>query len=264
MDATKYEVLDSVAVLSFTNPPAELYTQEFLSDVAKRVEQAKRDEVRAMVIWSDGGLFSGGVDLHEFKGKSQREAAAMLAEGFELINGIEDATFPVIAAVNGQVLAAGLELALACDMIIASDDAVFSQVEALIGATTFLGGAYRIAERCGPARAREIVYTAGRYPAETFERWNIINRVVPLADLRDEAMKLAREFAAGPALAHEMTKRLIKHSSTYGIRAADQYNVENATYLFESADMQKAVNFMLTEGPRRFIQNHDEIIFEGR
>ena len=81
-----------------------------------------------------------------------------------------------MAAVQGLCLAAGLELALACDLIWAAASARFGQVEASIGTTTLLGGVQRLAERAGPSRAREIIYTADQYDAATFERWNIVNR----------------------------------------------------------------------------------------
>lgn len=264
MSLTRYELDGRVATLSMSDPPAELLTRELIRELAEAVQRARRDEVRAMIIRSDGRLFSGGADVNLFYKTSRPDAREMLAEGLAMINAIEDAPFPVIAAVRGACLAAGLEIALACDLIIASDDAVFAQVEALIGATTFLGGAYRLAERCGPARAREIVYTAQMYPAKQFEQWNIINRIVPGAELDDAALKLATQIAKGPALAHDVTKQLIKHSAAHGVRATDQYSLDAANHLFPSEDMQNALAFMLTEGPKRFLANHGSLVFEGR
>src|SRR6266568_7545730 len=104
----------------------------------------------------------------------------------------------VLTAVHGICYAAGLELALACDLIIAAEGTQLAQVEALIGATTFGGGVYRLSERCGPARAREITFGADTYSAEQFERWNIINRVVTGDELRESALKWAQSLAKGP------------------------------------------------------------------
>jgi len=188
----------------------------------------------------------------------------MLAEGFRLVEALEDAPFPVIAAVHGMCFAAGLELALACDLIIAAEGATFAQVEAKIGAATFLGGVYRLAERCGPARAREIVFGADTYDAATFERWNIINRVVPDNDLREAALAWAQQLAKGPTLAHAVTKRLLRYALDHGSRPADRYLLDVAPDLLESRDMQYAVGLLLTQGARKFIQNHAEVVFEGR
>ena len=188
----------------------------------------------------------------------------MFAEGFQLVDALEDAPFPVIAAVHGVCFAAGLELALACDLIIAAEGAKFAQVEAKIGAATFLCGVYRLAERCGPARAKEIVFGAETYDAATFERWNIVNRVVPGEDLREAALAWGQQLAKGPTLAYAVTKRLVRHALDHGSRQADGYLLDVATPLFESRDMQYAVDLLLTQGARQFIQNHADVVFEGR
>jgi enoyl-CoA hydratase/carnithine racemase len=170
----------------------------------------------------------------------------------------------VIAAVHGMCLAAGLEIALASDLIIAAEGTRFAQVEALIGATTFLGGAYRLAERCGSARAMEITFGGQQYPAETFERWNVINRVVPANELREQAMAWARKLAEGPTQAHAATKRIVHYSLTYGPRQADLYLLDAATPVFATRDMQHAVGLMLSQGAREFMKNHDDVVFEGK
>src|SRR5206468_2072883 len=173
--------------------------------------------------------------------KDQQAARAFLSEAMDVIWAIEDAPFPVIAAVNGLCYAAGLELALACDFIYASDDTVFSQVEAMIGATTFLGGAYRLAERCGPAIAREIVYTAEHYTPEQFAQWHIVNRVVPKAQLHETALAVAKKIANGPTMAHLQTKRLIRHALTHTSRSTDRVALDEATSRYETRDMQHAL-----------------------
>jgi len=217
-----------------------------------------------MVIKSDSPLFSGGADVSLFLDKDRKAAREFLSEAMEVIWAVEDAPFPVVAAVNGLCYAAGLELALACDFIYAADNAVFSQVEALIGVTTFLGGAYRLAERCGPGIAREIVYTAGDFGAEQFAQWHIVNRVVPAADLHDAALAVAQKIARGPVLAHALTKRMIRHALTHDSRSADGFVLDEATSVFETRDMQNAVGALLEQGARKFRANHDEIVFEGR
>ena len=143
-------------------------------------------------------------------------------------------------------------------------DPAAGTVEAKIGAVTFLGGVYRLAERCGPARAKEIVFGAETYDAATFERWNIINRVVPDGDLREAALAWAQQLSKGPTLAHAVTKRLLRRALDHGSRQADQYLLDVAPGLLESRDMQYAVELLLTQGARKFIQNHAEVTFEGR
>jgi len=145
MIETKYEKIGDVAVVTMANPPANTFTMELGAGLEGAVRRAISEEARALVLQADGPLFCGGADVHLFAGTTAGQAREMFAEGFQLINTLEDAPFPVIAAVHGMCFAAGLELALACDLIIAAEGAQFAQVEAKIGAATCLGGVYRLA-----------------------------------------------------------------------------------------------------------------------
>lgn len=264
MSETTYEVIGDVALVTLANPPANLFTEEVMGDLGAGVRRARDEGRRALVIQADGPVFSGGVDVSVFHGRSATGARDMFEEGMGLIGAIEDAPFPVIAAVHGLCLAAGLEIALASDLIIAAEGTRFAQVEALIGATTFLGGAYRLAERCGSARALEITFGAQQYPAEDFERWGVINRIVPADQLREEALGWAQGLAKGPARAHAATKRLVHYSLSHGPRQADRYLLDSATSVLDTSDMQHAVGLLLEQGARKFRQNHDDIVFEGK
>lgn len=264
MSRTEYEAIGDVALVTVSNPPANLFTMEIAEGLSSAVQRAQAEGKRAMVVQADGANFSGGADVSLFKDRSAHDARMMFTDGMALIGAIEQAPFPVIAAVHGLCLAAGLEIALAADLIIAAEGARFAQVEALIGATTFLGGVYRLAERCGSARAREITFGGEQYPAEAFERWNIINRVVAADRLRDEALSWAQRLAKGPTRAHAVSKRLVRYSLAHGPREADQYVLDAATPLFETRDMQHAVKRLLTQGSRTFLAEHHTIVFEGR
>ena len=263
MTSVKVETTDDVAVVTMANPPANLFSRELMAGLREVFRGAELDGARAMVLRSDGALFSGGADVEMFKGTSPAEARSMFAEGFELIEAIEEAPFPVIAAVQGLCLAAGLEIALACDLIVAAEGTQFAQVEAKIGAATFLGGAYRLAQRAGTARAFEITFSGEYFDAATFERWNIVNRVVPASELDARALQWARRLAAGPTAAHAVTKRLIHHATDHGVRETDRYLLDAATPLFATRDLQHAVNLLLTQGAREFMARHDEVVFEG-
>jgi enoyl-CoA hydratase/carnithine racemase len=264
MSHVNLEMTDDVAIATTANPPAELFDVGQITGLRDAVRKATEGGARAMVIKSDAPLFSGGADVALFHGQSQQDGRDMLSDGMAMIAALEDAPFPIIAAVNGFCFAAGLEVALACDFIFAADDTIFSQVEARIGVTTFLGGAYRLAERCGPAIAREIVYTAEHYSAEQFAQWHIVNRVVPAADLHETAVGVAKKIARGPAVAHTETKRLIRHALMHDSRSADRLVLDESTRLFETRDTQHAVGLLLEQGARKFMQNHHEIVFEGR
>jgi enoyl-CoA hydratase/carnithine racemase len=264
MTAVKVETTDNIATVTMSSPPANLFDRNLMTGLLTAVRRAQADGVRALLLRSDGAVFSGGADVAMFKGTAPQQARAMFVEGFGLIEAIEQAPFPVIAAVHGMCLAAGLEIALACDLIIAAEGTQFGQVEAKIGATTFLGGVYRIAQRAGTARAFEITFGGNMFDAATFERWNIINRVVPADQLDAEATQWARRLAAGPTAAHAVTKKLVHHASDRGVRATDRYLLDAATPLFATNDMQHAVDLLLRQGARKFMARHHEVVFEGR
>jgi len=169
-----------------------------------------------------------------------------------MVTRLEGLNIPVVCAVQGLCLAAALELALRCDLILAADDAKFAQVEQHIGAATFLGGAYLLAERCGPARAREICFSGDFYDAVSFERWNIINRIVPRASLRAEAMAWAQRLADGPTMAHAATKRMVRAFLDHGVRAADEMLLDLSPPIFDSADFKAGVQAVVKLGSKSF------------
>jgi enoyl-CoA hydratase len=162
---------------------------------------------------------------------------------------VEELPFPTLASVHGLCLTAGLELSLACDMIWAAESARFGLVEAVGGLTPLMGGTQHMAERAGPARAREFVMSAGLYDAATLERWNVLNRVLPDGELAEKSMAFARRLAEGPTLAHLATKRIVRAYLDHGVRGADERTAAIAAPLFETEDLQGAVSSFLTEGP---------------
>ncbi len=183
----------------------------------------------------------------------------------EGISFIERVIFPTLegslAAVQGMCVGGGLELVLACDLLWAAASARFGQLEATIGTTTLLGGVQRLAERAGPSRAREIIYTAEPYDAATFERWNIVNRVVPDDAFESQTRAFAERLANGPTLAYAAGKRIVRAYLEGGVCAADRVVDAVAPPLFQSEDMRAAVAALLEYGARSF---RDKVIFQGR
>ena len=146
-------------------------------------------------------------------------------------------------------------------LILAAASAHFGQAEASIGTTTLLGGVQRLAERAGPARAREIIYTADQYDAGTFEQWNIVNRVVPDEVFESQARAFAERLASGPTLAYAVGKQIVRAYLDAGIRTADRVVDEAAPALFDSEDMRAGVAGVLEHGVRHF---REKVVFHGR
>ncbi|MEK6229754.1 MAG: enoyl-CoA hydratase/isomerase family protein [Actinomycetota bacterium] len=244
-----YERDGDVGVLTIDDPPLNLFGRELTAAVVAAVDQAAADDPRALLVRAEGEIFTGGADVHAFDGLSEADAREFTAELLAITHELEDLPFPVVACVHGLCLTAGFELALACDMIWASESAQFGLVEIVVGLTPLMGGTQRVAERAGPARARELVMRGGLYTAETLERWNVVNRVLPDADLADKTMAFARRLAAGPTLANAATKRIVRAQTDEGTRGADAATADIAAPLFETEDLKGAVRSFLDEGP---------------
>src|SRR5271170_5065154 len=252
MNKVRFETSGSLGILTLANPPLNLFSGELIEDLRATVTEVRRTPVRALLVRAEGKVFSGGADVSVFKGKSAAEARERFTTHLRLIADLEELPFPTLAAVNGLCIAAGLEVVLACDLIWAAASARFGQAEASIGTTTLLGGVQRLAERAGPGRAREIIYTADQYDAATFERWNIVNRVIPDESFESDTRAFAERLANGPTLAYAAGKRMVRSYLDGGIRAADKTVDEVAPGVFDTEDMRAGVAALLEHGPRAF------------
>jgi enoyl-CoA hydratase/carnithine racemase len=195
--------------------------------------------------------------VNVFHGLSEEDARGFIANLLEITHRLEALPFPTLASVHGLCLTAGLELSLGCDMIWAGESAQFGLVEAVVGLTPLMGGTQRMAERAGPARAREFVMSGGLYDAATMERWNVVNRVLPDAELAEKSLRFAQRLAAGPTIAHAATKRIVRAQLDHGVLGADERAADIGAPLFATADLQGAVSKFLEDGPGK-------AAFEGR
>jgi len=248
-ERVRYERDGDLGVVTIADPPLNLFDRGLVDGVSQAFDAAVADPPRALLLRAEGKVFTAGVDVNVFHGLSETDARAFAIELLAITRKIEDLPFPTLAVVHGLCLTAGFELSLACDMIWAAESASFGLVEAVVGVTPFMGGTQRVAERAGPARARELVMTGALYPAETLERWNVVNRVVGDADLEEKAMAFGHRLAAGPTRAHAATKQIVRAQTDEGTRAADAATPEIAAALFETEDLKEAVKTFLAEGP---------------
>jgi enoyl-CoA hydratase len=253
-----------VAALVLDDPPLNLFGPHTYEALMACLDEVEGSDARAMVWRAEGEAFTGGADVNVFQrvvdalenGSGTHEIAGF-GQLLGAVKRIEELPIPTLALVHGLCLTAGLEVSLGCDMIWATESARFGLVEAVVGLTPGAGGTQRMAERAGPARAREFVMTRGIYEASTLERWNVVNRVVGDDELLEKGMKFARQLADGPTRAHGATKRIVRAYLRGGVEEADRVTPEVAGALFETEDLQNAVKSFLTEGPGK-------ATFEGR
>jgi enoyl-CoA hydratase/carnithine racemase len=238
-----------LAVLTISKPPLNLFDKEVDEGLHAAIQQVGTDCPRGLLLRADGRVWTGGVDVNVFKGLDPDGGGELWRRGFELVQRIEDLPFPVIFAAHALCLTWGLEIALACDLLVAAEGAQFGLVEVRVGLTPSMGGPQRMAERAGPARAREFVMTGDLYPASTLRDWGVINMVWPDAEFEERSRELARRLANGPTVAHAATKRIIQAQKEGGARAADAIVPELSGALFATEDLKNAVDSFLTEGP---------------
>jgi enoyl-CoA hydratase/carnithine racemase len=250
-----------VAVVVLENPPLNLFTPAVFTalDAVSRELVAltgpqRPDRARAVLFEARGKVVSGGVDVAFFRDIAEGpEPAArggeLWAQLLRVAQTIEDLPVPTVFAAHGLTLTAAFELALCCDILLAAEKASFGLVEIVVGLTPSMGGPQRLAERAGPARAKELVFTGELYPAAVLERWNVVNRVLQDEGFAAAARKYAHRVAAGPTVAHAATKQLVAASVRNGARAADALVPEVSGELFATEDLRGAVASFLADGP---------------
>jgi enoyl-CoA hydratase len=239
-----------LAVLSIDSPPLNLFDQKLMNELFEAVEAVVAEPPRGLLIRAEGRVVSGGVDVDVFDGLSTQQAAAMWTRLLEMIHRIERLPLPTVFAAHSLCLTAAFELSLGCDILLAAESARFGLVETVVGLTPAMGGTQRLAERAGPARARELVMTGELYDARTLERWNVVNRVLPDEGFDQASRAFALKLAEGPTRAHAATKALVRASlDSGGAHGADEQVPTLAGDLFATEDLKRAVRSFLEQGP---------------
>ena len=238
-----------LAVLTIDKPPLNLFDPEVFDGMIDAVAQIGRDRPRGLLVRAEGKVWTGGVDVNMFKGLTPQTGGEVWRRGFEVIQAVEDLPLPVVFAAHGLTLTWGLELALACDLIVAAEGAQFGLVEIVVGLTPSMGGPQRLAEKAGPSRAKDFVMSGQLFDAATMKEWGVVTRVWPDGEFEAKARRFAERLANGPTVAHAATKQIVKAQKEGGARAADAIVPELAGSLFATQDLQRAVESFLEKGP---------------
>jgi enoyl-CoA hydratase/carnithine racemase len=250
-----------VAVLVLDNPPLNLFDaatfdalESAVAELGRLTDPALTDRARAVLVRAEGKVVSGGVDVQLFADAAARDdatdvGAQLWARLLRVEQALEDLPVPTVFAAHALTLTAAFELALACDLLLASEKASFGLVEIVVGLTPSMGGPQRLAERAGSARAKELVFTGQRYDAATLQTWGVVNRVLPVEGFAEAALALARQLASGPTVAHAATKTIVATAVRDGVRAADDVVPAVSGALFGTDDLRGAVTSFLADGP---------------
>ena len=238
------------------NRPKELnaLSNELVSELADELEAFDGDEaIRCMVITGAGDkAFAAGADIKQMSDKSPVQ---MMLGGFEAWRRIRHLHKPLIAAVGGYALGGGCELAMHCDMIVASENAKFGQPEILIGVIPGAGGTQRLARTLGKYRTMEIVLTGDQFTSTELASLGLVNHVVPRGEHLTEAVKLAKKIAERPPVAVRLAKESVQVAFETSLSEGLELEQKNFFLLFSTEDMR--------EGMRAFIEKR-KADFQGR
>jgi enoyl-CoA hydratase/carnithine racemase len=258
----KTRIDDSILFVSIDRPEKRnALTPDMIDAISAAVRSADDEPaVRAVVVHAEGPIFSAGVDLSmigqmagESKGQNPARMLRRMAERLQsALNTLEATEVPVIGALHGQVLGLGLELALAFDLRVASDDCQLSIPEARIGLVADVGGTTRLARTVGPSRAKDLLMTARSISADEALSWGLVNRVAPAANLLPTAVALAKQIAANAPLAVGLAKLVVDQGD--GVPKFTQMAIERwaQSQLIDSADVAEAVQAFMQKRPPKF------------
>ena len=240
-----YRTEGNVAFITLNRPEAKnAFSSSMISLWQESLEKARTDEsVRVIILTGNGDTFCSGGDIRDMaEGRLKSwDMKNFLWEGVHrIVLAMEDLDKPVIAALNGAAMGAGLDMALMCDMRIASDRARLGESYILMGLVPGDGGAFFLPRLVGVAKAMELLLTGDVLDAEGAARIGLVNRVVPHGALHEEAMRVARKIAAMPPQAVRMMKRAVYQSLGSPLRTHLDYISSQLSLLSETEDHREA------------------------
>jgi enoyl-CoA hydratase/carnithine racemase len=260
-DFLLYERQASVVTLTMNQPELRnsLTGNSAVPEFLAAIDRIHDDpQVRCVILTANGPSFSAGGDIREMKRQSTAEVTEMAIRQ-EYRRGIQRLTLalfnlevPVIAAVNGHAMGAGLDLACMCDIRIASEKAKFAQSFVKLGIIPGDGGAWLLPRIIGMSRAAELAYTADTIDAQQALAWNLVSRVVPHEQLLDAARELAARITVNPSHALRLTKRLMREAIHSRLDTVLELSAVFQAVSHKTADHREAVDAFLEKRPARF------------
>jgi enoyl-CoA hydratase len=247
------EVSDRTATLTVSRPEVRnALSKETVEEIhAALRELAVRDDVGVLILTGAGEkAFVAGADIREIRQRGKREALEAINQ--ELFSAVENFPFPVIAAVGGYALGGGFELALACDLRVASEEARFGFPETNLGIMPAAGGTQRLPRHIGWGKAKELILTGEIVDAREAERLGLVSKVVQRQELLGAARALAAKILSRGPLAVRLAKLSLNVAARAGLDAGLQVERLAQAVLFESKDKLEGTTAFLEKRPPKF------------
>lgn len=246
-DGVTWIEIDRPKALNALNTPT-------LHELERALDEAAKDaDLRVLVVTGAGEkAFVAGADISEMSNMGPTQARTFSSVGHRVFEKLEKLPVPTIAAVNGFALGGGMELALACDLIYASEKARFGQPEVNLGVIPGFGGTQRLPRKIGPMRALELCFTGDMIPAEKAREVGLVLEVFAPEALREGVDAIAKKIASKGPLAIAALKRVIIEASACDPRTANALEQETFGVLFGSDDQKEGMRAFLEKRPATF------------
>ena len=234
-----------IGIIKLNRPPVNPLSVQSYHELYDAIDELDKDDTIGAILITGAGdkAFAAGLDVKDVLGKSAVETLDFLWSAprrtFDKLTGIEK---PTIAAVFGLALGGGCEVAICCDLRIASEDAIFGVPEINLGIMPGSGATQRLPRLVGLAKAKEMLFTGDNVNAEEAYRIGLVNKVVPKDKLMEEAMKLARKLAAKPKASLALIKRCVDNSFNMDLASGLTLEMDCFAIAFTSEDGREGVN----------------------
>jgi enoyl-CoA hydratase/carnithine racemase len=262
MRTIRFERQDAVGRIVLANPPFNRLDLQFSESLRQAVHDASQSDIRVLVVQAEGPHFSFGGEVREWPGKDVNWFRTFVAEVNLSYRAIEALRVPTVAAVQGVAIGGGLELALACDFIVAAENAIFRCVEVTTGMLPIAGALQRLAERVGRGRASRFAMLGEPIPGSLAGELGIATHVVPEGELAQAAEALAQKLAVGPTKSYAATRTLLKAWSAGGVPGADSTMLDITMELFDTEDSTRG--FLNTAKAFDLDIEPPDMVFNGR
>ncbi len=247
------ETFDNVGLICLNRADVlNAVNDEMLAEVAHQLGVFDTDDnIRAVILKGTEKAFAAGIDIFEIHQK-QKQGGFVLGEFYKSFALIEDFSKPIIVAASGYVLGIGLQLAMCGDIILAADNARFGQPEISLGTFPGFGATQKLCQTIGRAKTMEMILTGRAMNAQEANESGLISRIVPLADLDEECMRVAKQIANLPRIAIEMAKDSINHPLKQIQEPGIDYENKNLQSCLNSQDFAESLNAFIEKRPPNY------------
>lgn len=253
----RYEKNGNIGIATINRPEAlNALNSTVISELEQLISEVEKDaKLGAFIITGEGRSFVAGADIGEQSTMDVAAGRKWGQRGSALFRRIEKLEIPTIAAVNGFALGGGCELALACDIILASEKAKFGQPEVGLGITPGFSGTQRLPRRVGVAKAKELIFSGKQIGAEEAKRIGLVNEVYAAEELLNKAVEMAKSFTANAPIAVKYSKACIDRGMQMDIDNGIALENELFAMCFATEDQKEGMGAFLEKRKEKHFQN---------